>query len=145
MTGMEYAIEQAARSLYGHRQSVGDFPDGLTDWDDLPDPWCDEWREAGEHVVRALAEAGWLAPAPLTEEWAVGKSWEDPSLGWVAHDPSDEWLAREQAHGIARPLLRRYVTEFLPVDRAEGDGRADRPSWVDEHGINHADGDGDRW
>lgn len=37
-----------------------------------------------------------------------------------------------------------------PVDgfrtvAAEVDGRADRPSWVDEHGINHADGDGDRW
>ena len=40
---------------------------------------------------------------------------------------------------------RRWATDWDLVDRAEGDGRADRPSWVDEHGINHADGDGGRW
>ena len=68
MTGMEHAIEQAARALYAHRQSVGDFPDGLTDWGDLPESWRDEWREAGEHVVRALAEAGLITPAPLHVE-----------------------------------------------------------------------------
>ena len=123
MTDMEHAIEQAARIIHG----------------------CTGDEDGAPVAARSLAEAGLLAPAPLTEEWAVGKSWEDPSLGWVAHDPSDEWLAREQAHGRARPLLRRYVTEFLPLNRAEGDGRADRPSWVDEHGINHADGDGGRW
>ena len=137
MTGMEKAIEIIRRQI--ERQADRFESIGASAHVEVEGSLTPFW------IAEALAEAGLLAPAPLTEEWAVGKSWEDPSLGWVAHDPSDEWLAREQAHGRARPLLRRYVTEFLPLNRAEGDGRADRPSWVDEHGINHADGDGDRW
>ena len=51
-------IEKAAESLYVHRQSVGDFPDGLTEWEELPEAWREEWREAAQ----TLADAGLLAP-----------------------------------------------------------------------------------
>ena len=61
-------------------------------------------------------------------------------------------VVRPARHRVDEPpapeiagIYARYVSDWRPVDRAEGDGRADRPSWVDEHGINHADGDGGRW
>ena len=60
-------IEKAAESLYAHRQSVGDFPDGPTAWEELPEAWREEWREAAQ----ALADAGLLAPdlpEPINQE-----------------------------------------------------------------------------
>ena len=51
-------IEKVAKALYAHRQSVGDFPEGLTAWEELPEAWREEWREAAQ----ALADAGLLAP-----------------------------------------------------------------------------------
>ena len=103
---LEHAIEHAARALYAHRQSVGDFPDGLTDWGDLPESWRDEWREAGEHVVRALADSGLLAPASLREEWTV--IYVDPPYGTSI--PMDELHARSLATRNDT-LTRRYVTD----------------------------------
>ena len=135
MTGMEHAIEHAARALYAHRQSVGDFPDGLTDWGDLPESWRDEWREAGEHVVRALAEAGVLAPAPLREEWHAAYYSVGPDgvrhLRLIGTEGTREH-ADETRADCSRDdpdtrffLVRRPVHDWLP-DRAEGDGRADQ-------------------
>ena len=46
-------IERAARRLYDHRLSIGDFPDGVTEWEDLPEPWQDEWREAAEFLAES--------------------------------------------------------------------------------------------
>lgn len=57
---MSTSIDRAARALYDHRLTVGDLPDGVTEWKDLPDPWKDEWREA----ARALSDAGRLRPDP---------------------------------------------------------------------------------
>lgn len=58
---MEHAIEQAARIIV---REVGDrierFP--------LVEPIS---MQAARQYARALAEAGLLAPAPLTEEWAA--------------------------------------------------------------------------
>lgn len=67
--------DRAARALYDHRLTVGDFPDGVTEWKDLPDPWKDEWREAAD----ALADAGLLAP-DLPEP-----TWEHMDI-WVVDD-----------------------------------------------------------
>jgi len=119
VTGMEHAIERAARALYAYREVVGDFPDGTTDWDDLPEPWREEWREAGVYVVRALAEAGLIAPAPLTEERSIvipnGRGFE------FLHLTDFEQFAKE--HGGEERT--RWVTAWEPVVRAEGDGRAE--------------------
>lgn len=43
--------EDVARALYAHRQSVGDFPDGFTAWEDLPELWRDEWLDAADAVL----------------------------------------------------------------------------------------------
>lgn len=58
MTGMEYAAEQVARAIYDamHRAT---------------DPYSVPLERAAEKAARALADAGLLAPAPLTEEWAA--------------------------------------------------------------------------
>ena len=55
---MEHAIEKAARVIYMamHRDT---------------DPYSVPLERAAEKAARALAEAGLLAPAPLTEEWAA--------------------------------------------------------------------------
>lgn len=120
MTGMEHTIEQAA-------QVIAEALEGPADAQIVGDSWtqtADLRRSVldGDYdlmaVARALAEAGLLAPAPLTE------------------------IRAENQFGETH---RRWATDWEPVDPVEGDGRADRPSWVDEHGINHADGDGGRW
>lgn len=51
MSDREDLIEKAAKALYSHRQSIGDFPDGLTDWSDLPEDWQEEWREAADTAL----------------------------------------------------------------------------------------------
>ena len=83
---------------------------------------------AGANIIaRALQASGHVATDWLQEEWGVAKSWEDLELGWVDLDPSDEWVAWEQARGQASAVLRRYATDWLPADdvnRAEGDGKA---------------------
>ena len=63
-------IEKVAKALYAHRQSVGDFPDGLTAWEDIPETWREEWREAAQ----ALADAGLLMPDLPT----LGMGWVEP-------------------------------------------------------------------
>lgn len=69
MTGMEHAIEQAARVLIAH-PSIPNHKDPIRD----VCPSCPDADVAGPnspshaaHQARALAEAGWLAPAPLTD------------------------------------------------------------------------------
>ena len=130
MTGMEHAIEQVAKRLHSSYCE------------------CEGWHaecqgpQVGDRrVARRLAAEGLIAPAPLREEWAV--QWVRRGGEIRTYPCDDEADARDCADD--ETTVHRYVSDWLPVNRAEDDGRADRPSWVDEHGINHADGDGDRW
>ena len=123
MTGMEHAIEQVARALYAHRQTVGDFPDGTTDWDDLPEPWRVEWREAGEFVVRALADDGLLAPAPLREEWGSemrnARSESSSHVLYARDRDNAQWQIDHNPEWATGRIMHRYRTAWLPVDAIE--------------------------
>ena len=77
MTGMEHAIERAVEVIW----ECG--------------PWTDQ---ESLRIARALAEAGWLAPAPLTE------------------------IRAENQFGETH---RRWATDWKHYDHAEGDGRAE--------------------
>ncbi|MCT2121562.1 hypothetical protein [Dietzia cinnamea] len=126
MTGMEHTIERAAQVA---ASAMDGYSEGASHIDDY------------RIIARALAEAGLLAPSPLTEEWGTrfGSS-EYVHFGTGVEYPF--FFNGDPPKGVN---VRRYVSDWMPVGHAEGDGRADRPSWVDEHGINHADGDGGRW
>ena len=123
MTGMEHAIEQVARDEANRRHAAAErslnkskYGEGI-DYH-ANDGARDGFVDGAEWAVEHLRAQGLIAPVPLTEIRAENQFGE---------------------------MHRRWATDWEPVDRAEGDGRADRPSWVDEHGINHADGDGGRW
>ena len=114
MTGMEHVIKRAVDVLNLAGAHCGEC--GREPGESLSEcPSCE--LHIGD-CAAYLAEAGLIAPAPLTE------------------------IRAENQFGETH---RRWATDWEPVHRAENDGRADRPSWVDEHGINHADGDGGRW
>lgn len=104
MTGMDNAIEKAARAMW------------RCDNPDLHPAWVERsWGDAGESGeraeyelrARALAEAGLLAPAPLTEmqDWAWLEGW---SACW-------DWTRG----GMTGP-------EPTSPYSAEGDGRAEQ-------------------
>ena len=99
MTGMEHAIEKAARIIHG----------------------CTGDEDGAPVAARALAEAGLLAPAPLTEEW--GKR----SLGWRRRTYTSPSFNEHDARNVDwdETTVRRYATDWLPVDCAEGE------SWYD--------------
>lgn len=59
MTGMEHAIERAARTVHAGHCCPCDSRG------------CDDPDPADYNAARALAGAGLLAPAPLREEWAA--------------------------------------------------------------------------
>lgn len=120
-------IDRAARALYDHRLTVGDFPDGVTEWKDLPDPWKDEWREAAD----ALADAGLLAPdlpEPIINtddgnpEWHADEYTVDVDQGrvWVNMWTPDgiHW---EQTPNQARELADAL---YAASDHAEEAGHA---------------------
>lgn len=82
MTGMEHAIEQAARVLIAH-PSIPNHKDAIRD----VCPSCPDADVAGPnspshaaHQARVLAEAGLLAPAPLTEVRADAWVDDDPAV-----------------------------------------------------------------
>jgi len=83
-------------------------------------------------VVQHLAEKGLLAPAPLREEWAV-EGTLDSGDDWIADAEfatrlgAEDFLeSNEGARRDGGHISRRYFTDWLPVDRAEGDGSADQ-------------------
>lgn len=124
MTGMEHVVREVAFALGTYHQDEAAYL--------VPQ---------ARVVVQHLAEKGLIAPAPLREEWAV--QWVRRGGEIRTYPCDDEADARDCADD--ETTVHRYVSDWMPVNPAEGDGRADRPSWVDEHGINHADGDGGRW
>lgn len=131
MTGMEHAIEQAARLI---------DPDGwrLRDSGTLPldHPGAQAVVRRSMETARALAEGGLLAPVPLTEEWHAAyygttrdgvrhlrligtegsrEHADDTRADCAQDDPDTRFF-----------LVRRPVHAWEPVDRAEGDGSADQ-------------------
>ena len=123
---MSDAIERAAQVLYAH------------EWDQNADGKCAcGFPCDGDHVkhqARTLAEAGLLAPAPLREEWRAAYYGVGPDgvrhLRLIGTEGTREH-ADETRADCSRDdpdtrffLVRRPVHDWLPVNRAEGDGRA---------------------
>ena len=114
VTGMEHAIEQAAQVIRAAIERQADVvADGMHL--DVQGVLTPHW------IAEALATNGLLSPAPLTEEWATrfvnglrlpGK---DRKYG--------RWCKGDPPKGVN---VRRYVTAWLPVGRADDDGRADQ-------------------
>lgn len=46
--------DEIAEAMYEHRMGEGDFPDGVTEWDILPESWREEYREAADVVLALL-------------------------------------------------------------------------------------------
>lgn len=130
MTGMEHAIEQATERaelvLAPHFRNVA--LGGVEDDTHL-----------GALVLRAvdaLADAGLIAPAPLREEWAaryVNGGGAVCQTRYEAEAALDRMTRDSHRHRVDEPpapeiagIYARYVSDWLPVDRAEGDGRADQ-------------------
>lgn len=121
MTGMEHAIEQAARVMA--RAYFGE----PVEHDDM---------ECATEWARVLADAGLLAPAPLREEWSAAFTAVSPdgtrrierigTPGSREHsqETCDDCNADDPE--VLFFLVRSHYTDWLPVDRAEGDGRADQ-------------------
>ena len=107
MTGMEHAIEQVANALHGDQ--CAEDPD--------PGERCncgaDDFYRQAEIVLDTLREAGLLAPAPLTEEWAI----RHPHLGLI--DKRRDQAHAERGRGNGWDPVYRHSTGWLPVDRAE--------------------------
>jgi len=106
--------ERAGRALYEHRQAAEAAPqDGYTAWDDLPEEWQDEYREAAD---AALAAAGLLAdPTARTEvEWGVACPLDDDVIPTA--DP--DWSVRHHDRncGPGHRLVRRTVTDWTPAE-----------------------------
>lgn len=81
MTGMEHAIEQAARAIHAGHCCPCDLRG------------CYEPDAEDYNAARALASAGLLAPAPLTEEWAAIDDNGDVRMRYGAdsHSPHREF------------------------------------------------------
>lgn len=105
---MEHAIERAASVIDKAMQSA--------EW-----RWAEDPDDAPTFLARALAEAGLLALAPLREA-RYTLICEDG----IAHGSygTAEEAARHADHDA--PVMVSYSTGWMRVDRAEGDGRADR-------------------
>lgn len=114
MTGVDAVIEQAARLIdpdSWRLHDTGTFP---------PE------HPAAQAVVRRsmiqsrrLHDAGLLAPGLLTEEWAVQMGADGPLELLESRDKGEEFAHDDET------IMHCYVSEWLPADRAEGDGRAD--------------------
>lgn len=86
-------------------------------------PWTDQ---ESLRIARALAEAGLLAPAPLTEEWGAVVGWANAAGQTEQHtgggDTREEALADARAQfgallsadaeEVAHKTVRRYVSDW---------------------------------
>jgi hypothetical protein len=99
------ARERVARALYEHRQDAEAAPqDGYTAWDDLPEEWQDEYREAADAALAAV-------PAAAPDERALGVAAD--LIDWLA-DARDEYAraggpyadAIHQETALARTLAK---------------------------------------
>ena len=124
MNGMEHVIEKVANALHGDQ--CAEDPD--------PGERCncgaDDFYRQAEIVLDTLREVGLLAPAPLREEWRIwgedddgewelGRDFEsrEEAEQFITENP---WARDRRGYPVRRPL-----SDWLPVDRAEGDGRGE--------------------
>lgn len=94
MTGMEHAIEQAAK-----------VADDILSAD--PQVAREMFGDEPDKIARALAEAGLLAPAPLREEWAT--RFPNRHLRPGKDRNYDLWFKGDPPKGVN---VRRYVTDW---------------------------------
>jgi len=118
------ARERAGRALYEHRQATNGYPpDGYTAWDDLPEEWQDEYREAADAALAAVSAA---APeSPENPCAACGKPRREHRSGYSAYrctfraaaSPDErEALARAFAEHHARKVV--YAIDYEHADVA---------------------------
>ena len=93
-------------------------------------------REDCDYLAGVLNERGLLAPAPLREEWSAAFTAVSPdgtrrierigTPGSREHsqETCDDCNADDPE--VLFFLVRSHYTDWLPVDRAEGDGRAEK-------------------
>lgn len=76
-----------------------------------------EWDFAA--IVYDLHEQSLLAPAPLREEWGI--QWDDGVWEYYRNRAETEVEAGDEGTPV-----RRYVSDWLPVNPTEDDGSADQ-------------------
>lgn len=119
--------DDVAQAMYTHRMAVGDFPDGLTEWDELPESWREEYREAADAVLALLpgrtvaevkAEALREAAEAIDWEWETFRASDGmPSIRMHGKTPGELLTARAEA------LSRRPI-----LDALSREGRATSPN-----------------
>ena len=124
MTGMEHAIEQVAKRLHSsYCECEGWYAE------------CQGPQVGDRRVARRLAAEGLIAPAPLREEWSARyvngggsicrtRNEAEAALDRMTRDSHRFRLDEPPAPEIAG-IYARYVSDWEPVDRAEGE------SWYD--------------
>lgn len=109
---MSDAIERAAQVIWAAIERQADVvADGLHL--DVQGVLTPHW------IAEALATNGLLAPAPLREEWGI--RWDDGVWECYRNRAEAEFGAGDEGTPV-----HRYVSDWLPVDRAEGDGSTDQ-------------------
>ena len=116
MTGMEHAIDRAAEVIRAAIDRQADIvADGMHL--DVQGVITPHW------IAEALATNGLLAPAPLREEWGI--RWDDGVWEYYRNRAEAEVGAGDEGTPV-----HRYVSDWMPADRAEGDGRDEREPTV---------------
>lgn len=126
---MEHAIERAAELLNAEGACCGDC--GREPGAPLSEcPACERFLTG---YARALADAGLLAPAPLREEW--GRAYRKADGVLFVDDQDGSFRDSDDVAQFVPPqhpdspydlIVKRGATDWIPVARAEGDGRADQ-------------------
>ena len=117
MTGMEHVIEQVAeRIIAANNVRMSRYP---------IEPIS---VQAAREYARALADEGLLAPAPLREEWGSemhNAQPESSSHVLRARDRDNaQWQVEHNPELATGRIVRRHVTDWLPVDCTEGGDNA---------------------
>lgn len=132
MSGMEHAIEHAAELLNAEGACCGDC--GREPGAPLSEcPACERFLTG---YARALADSGLLAPAPLREEWHAAHYGVGPDgvrhLRLIGTEGTREHADESRADCSRYDpdtrffLVRRPVHDWMPVDPADLDGRAEK-------------------
>ena len=140
MTDMEHAIEHAARDEANRRHAAAERSLNKSKYGEGSDYHANDGARAGfvdgaEWAVEHLRAQGLIAPAPLREEWAARyvngggavcrtRDEAEAELDRMICDLHRPRIDEPPAPEIAG-IYARYVSDWRPVDRAEGDGRAE--------------------
>lgn len=127
MTGMEHAIEQVAEVLNIEGVCCGECCRAAGD----PLSECPACEQILTGYARALAESGLLAPAPLREEW--GRAYRQADGALFVDDQDGSFRDIEDVAQFVPPqhpdspydlIVKRGVTDWIPVDRTENEETA---------------------